>query len=349
MTTQEHRVERIEVLLDVGRYADAEAGVRSELALAPDSAELHFLLARALLCQGQPAPALEHTRIAASLAPESPEVLRLHARVLADTGDGAHAHTVALRALQLAPDDWRSHWTVAFGLVFGVGGRVAIRTAEAAAHRTVTLGPHEPDAHVLYGIVRQRQEDFATAEKAFRNALALDPQHADALYNLASQQIDTISLLAGSETLTGALSAHPQDRGMQHELGRTQGRLLGVQSACVATYTLLFGGLLMVGDDVYGLRIFVGAITVFGAAAHVWKVQRRMPRRSWIRLLPWRSEVGLVPWIAWGVNSLSALVWFTPAAVAFPAWCALAVCSTALFLFLLLALLIGDSHAARDV
>lgn len=347
MDEQEHRAERVEALLDLGRYADAAAVARTELARCPGSATLHQLLAQALIGQEDVPAALVHARAAAELEPESPDALRVLAGTLAEVGEGALAREAALRAVHLAPDEWLSHLVHAHALLFGVRGRGILGEAEAAARRAIELGPHEPQAHVVFGIARWRLNDFAMAETAFRHALTIDPTDADAQRNLASLQIDSGSIRAGSQTLTSALASHPQDRGMHDELGRAHSRLLGAQAAWAACFTLVFGGLMMVGEDAYPLRIWLGTFTVVAAVVHIGKAHGRMPRGSWARILPWRSEGRLAPWIAWGLNSLSALVWFTPPVVALPAWCALAVCSTAIVLFLMVALLIGDVRAAE--
>lgn len=350
MTTREHRVERMEALLSIGRYADAEVSIRSELALAPDSAELHHLLARALVCQDRAPAALEHARIAAALEPESPDILHLYAGTLAEVGDGQQAYAVAVRAVRLAPDEWRSHVAVAHALTFGVRGLPALRAAETAAHRAVTLAPTEPDTHVLYGIVRWRLDDFTVAEEAFRNALAIDPQHADAQRNLASLQLDRVELQAGADTLARGLSAHPQDRGMHDELARAHMRLLGTATSWFVLSALLLGGFMLATDFLLRQRAFDGFVMLLMICLYVAKVLRRLPAGSWRRLLPWHSAPSGAAhaWRVWGMAALAGLVWFAPAGVAAPAWVVLAVAAGLAIGTFLFKVMLGAAEVRRD-
>lgn len=345
MIEEERGIARIEAMLDLGRHSDAEALARQGLAHKPDSALLHHLLGRALMSQGDAASAVEPARAAIRLEPESAENLHLLAAALGESGQGPEAQEVALRAVELAPYDWMSHLTLAHVLTFGIGGRKALIAAEAAAHRAVSLAPSHPDTHTLFGIIRWRQDDMATAETAFRNALSIDPTNADAQRNLAGLQIGGVDLVAGAETLTHGLAAYPQDTGMHDELGHAHWRVLSSTTLWLVLWSLVVGGFVLATDFLLRQRAFYGGVMCLMAAALVVKLVRKLPAGTWRLMLPWRANAGhhRRAWIAWCMNVLVALIWFMPARFAVPGWFLLALVTGVVVINFFLRLLIDDS------
>src|SRR5207248_738987 len=59
----------------------------------------------------------------------------------------------------------------------------------AAAGRALELAPNEADAHCVLALAYDERGDHAEAERCFRQALALDPQHSPSLDALARQQL----------------------------------------------------------------------------------------------------------------------------------------------------------------
>lgn len=346
MTGDWQAIARAEQLLDLRRDAEAEQALRAVLAGDPESVPALLGLARALINQDRHAEAERPVRLALSLAPEDATGYHLLADVLNDLGDGDGAVAAAVRALQLAPHDFVSHYQ--YGRTLLRLPRPRPHEAYDAAVHAANLAPQQPMTHNLVGLCLTALGNQEGARGAFLNALALDPDHAHAQRNLASLHLDRLELLTGADTLTAGLATNPEHTGMHYELGRAQGQLLGMQATCVALWTLVMGALLMVGKDAYGLRVFVGIVTAASAAAHVAKAQRRWPRGTWVGLLPWHAGRRPWTWIAWWMNALSALVFFAPASVARASWWILASCASALTLLMIVAVIIGGPPKRRE-
>lgn len=326
MDDEEHRIERVAALLELGRYAEAATAARDELAHSPQSGPLHQLLAHALIELDDVPGALRHARSATAAEPESPEALILLSGTLAEVGAGPEAREAAIRAIHLAPDEWQAHVAYAHALLFGIGGRGVLPEAEVAARHAIELGPHEPAPHVVLGIVRWRQDDLATAELAFRHALSFDPDDVDAQRNLASLQISQHDLETGSATLARGLSSHPQDRGMHEEVDRARRQVLTSMSFWFMTAAFLLGGFMLATDFLWRQRAGTSAILLVMLAAVGVKRAAALPGSS-TSLLPWRAPRGqcVSTTLDWTSIVLALAVFLTPDGPAVLAW--MAVCA----------------------
>lgn len=75
--------------------------------------------------------------------------------------------------------------------------------------------PHDaPDAHYYLGVVAEKQNDKATAEKEYKAALGLRPDFAEAQGNLTALYIDQQKYDDALAITKAALAKHPQDAGM---------------------------------------------------------------------------------------------------------------------------------------
>ena len=135
------------VLVALGRYAEAVEPLQRGVALLPGEAEAHIQLAVALLRLDRNAEAAEHFGRALAIRPDVPEVLTNHGVALAALG----------------------------------------RTEEALERfrRALTVNGGVPDTHVNIGVVQKTQGRYDQAGLHFDLALALQPDHAAAEFELA--------------------------------------------------------------------------------------------------------------------------------------------------------------------
>ena len=139
-------------------------------------------LGMALARAGRPVEAEAATLRALAIDPTDAEALNNLGALLFARGDRAGALARYSEALHYAPDHYRAHFNL--GMTLGEAGEIerGIEHLEAA----LRSAPFEPSIWNGLGALRLLQGDLDGAEAALRQALALAPDHADALANLAA-------------------------------------------------------------------------------------------------------------------------------------------------------------------
>jgi tetratricopeptide (TPR) repeat protein len=175
-TTPEEYRQRALLFADLGRYADAAEEIASGLAAAPADTGLLVALARVHLAAEQPAEALVAADRAATIAPGTINPLVVRAMALADSSRYADAALVAVEVLRRWPDDPYAQRTGAALLSESRNGQDALN----AAWNGVRVAPNEPEAHLVLAVVAARLRLFDLAQRAYGEALDLDPEIGDA-------------------------------------------------------------------------------------------------------------------------------------------------------------------------
>jgi Flp pilus assembly protein TadD len=200
-------------LLDLSRYAEAETSARDLLGSDPESATLHRLLAAALIGLDRPAEAVEEARVACRIAPGDPSCLTTLSRAAIEHGDVPLGLSAAQHAVTLAPHSAATHFSMCQALL--ASGSTA--SALSAADEVVRLAPAAASSHNLRGICLERAGRRTEARAEYRQALALDPQHALAINNLAAMDVLRNPLRA-AQGFTAAAAVDPQQRIVQRNL-----------------------------------------------------------------------------------------------------------------------------------
>lgn len=165
----ESSVQRAELLADLGRYDEAAA----ELAAAPaGDVVAHTLLARIRLAAGSPADALAAADRAVRADPTDLDAQIARGMALADLGRIDEAAEQAEQILRRGRDNGYACTSAAAILAAGRAGQVALD----AAWQGVRLAPDQPRAHLVLGVVASRLGLKQIAERAYQEALALDPR-----------------------------------------------------------------------------------------------------------------------------------------------------------------------------
>jgi protein O-GlcNAc transferase len=188
----------------LGRLQDAVASYRDAVALRPGSAEIHNNLATALCDLGRWHEAIEHYRQAAAAAPDVADIWYNLANVLAETGS-PEADTCYRVAAELQPASAPIHGN--YGRWLMTQGRWA--EAEAHLSEAVGLTPAQAANWNNLGVVR-RELGRADLEVCFRHALAIDPNLADAHYNLGCVLFGDLRTDEAIACHQAALSADPR-------------------------------------------------------------------------------------------------------------------------------------------
>lgn len=168
-------------LAQMGKLSEGIALLRKVAELAPDLAAAHLDLALALADSYDLPGALVETTEAVRLAPQSGVAHFNRGRVLFDLGRNADAQPEFETASQLIPAMAEPRYFLA--LIEKQAGNY--QRASSLLQDTVHLQPRNVMAWYLLGQGFEHQNQTAKAIAAWRQALAIDPNFSQALYNLA--------------------------------------------------------------------------------------------------------------------------------------------------------------------
>lgn len=270
-------VQRAELLADLGRYDEAAAELGYAVALEPGNARALTMLARVHLAAQRPAEALSAADAAAAAAPGLVHPLVPRGLALADLRRFTEAAATADQILALGPDDAYAQRSGAAILAGARNGQAALN----AAWRGVQLAPEEPQAHLVLGLVAARLGLFDLAERAYREALRLDPQLAEARHDLGVIRLEQRRYAEALEHLAEAAAMQPaatttapraRDGGVT-TIGAALRRLVlyGAGYCIVAAVVVAF---VAVGNGPVSrvwaaLMAIAGAVVLWGLAARV--------------------------------------------------------------------------------
>jgi Tfp pilus assembly protein PilF len=145
--------------------AAAEAHFRRAAALAPDQPDVHFYFGRWLVTAGRGPEAVGQLKTALDLSPAAVEARGLLTDLLAVKGDAAGAAALARQTAAVEPRNARAR-------------------ALAEGRNPVQLGIAERSAYLNHGLALGRVGNDVESALAYRAAIAIDPDYADALNNL---------------------------------------------------------------------------------------------------------------------------------------------------------------------
>jgi tetratricopeptide (TPR) repeat protein len=169
-------LQRAELLADLGRYEDAAGELTDLVEVEPGHVRALTTLAKVRLAAGQPAAAMAAADAAVAADPKDLAALVVRGMVLADLDRTSDAADTAEQILRVGPDDGYAQTSAAAILAEVRNGQRALD----AAWRGVQLLPEDATGHLVLGLVAARMRLFDLAERAYREALRLDPQLAAA-------------------------------------------------------------------------------------------------------------------------------------------------------------------------
>ncbi|MGC5017472.1 tetratricopeptide repeat protein [Micromonospora sp. DT47] len=261
--------QRAQLLAELGRYDEAAEELGFALALGPTDAVALTLLARLHLAAGRPAEALAAADSASAAAPDAVAPLVARGFALTDLGQYAEAARTADRILAAAPADAYAQRSGAALLADARNGQPALH----AAWRGVELAPDESQAHLVLALVSGRLELFDLAERAYREALRLDPELAEARHDPGVLRLER---RRWAEALEQVAALAPVDPGRALAPARPDDlRRLVFQGAAWSLVTSVLIALLAPGGE--GLSRAAAALAALGGALFVWRRARRLP------------------------------------------------------------------------
>jgi tetratricopeptide (TPR) repeat protein len=164
--------DRAKTLTQIGRYADAAALFRRVVATDPDDGRAWCELA---FCEDElrrPSLSLAAADRAAALLPDQEWPHRLRSRALDALGRVTEATAAARRAVELAPDSLPSQTQLAWA----ASRAGLVDEAVAAGAAAVETAPD--DGHAWFALARAHvaSQNWGAAEEAFRKAVEIEPE-----------------------------------------------------------------------------------------------------------------------------------------------------------------------------
>jgi Flp pilus assembly protein TadD len=223
-------------LINAGRADDALGLLSGFLAEHPEDVTALGLMSLAHLRAHRWSEALKAADLAIGLDPGYLPGWQRRSIALIELDRAADSEASAVEYLRLAPDQWHAHYTMA-RVLRSVRGR----RQEALRHalKAVELAPDDADAHNLLGVIQRALENRASAEQAYRQALAIDPTHALARSNLALLNLGragTEEVMAG---LREAAASDPQQAAIHRNMALIAVLALTRKSMVLALLDLL--------------------------------------------------------------------------------------------------------------
>ncbi|GAA2551260.1 hypothetical protein GCM10010435_21850 [Winogradskya consettensis] len=205
-TTPEEYRQRALLLADLGRYDEAAGELAAGLAAAPTDAGLLTTLARVHIAAAQPVDALVAAESATAAAPGTVEPMVVRAMALTDDRRYGEAAQVAAEILARWPQDAVAQRTGAALLGESRNGQEALN----AAWNGVRLMPREAEAHLVLAVVSARLRLFDLAQRAYAEALELEPAIADAQRDVGIVRLERRRWALALETLADQAALTPE-------------------------------------------------------------------------------------------------------------------------------------------
>jgi tetratricopeptide (TPR) repeat protein len=263
-------LQRAQLLAELGRYDEAAAELGFAISLDPGNAPALTMLARVHLAADRPTEALTSADAAVAAAPGTVGPLVARGLALADLREYAESARMADEILALGPDDGYAQRSAAAILAESRNGQPALN----AAWRGVELDPEHPQAHLVLGLVAARLELFDLAERAYREALRLDPELAEARHDMGVIRLEQRRYAEALEHLAEAAAMSPGriDSGRTISSGLRRLVLYGAGYSLVACVLV---ACLAAGNGAVS-RLFAAAVALIGGLL-VWRFAAKIP------------------------------------------------------------------------
>ncbi len=288
-------IARASALTGLKRAADAVPLLQRAVIELPEDLDAWCELARAELSCGNPDKALQAANRALAHHPGDEWPHRVASIALGRMGQHEPAVQAAREAARLAPDTWQTLRRLAEAIddhPQPPGVRAQLRAeAWAAANRAVELAPLEPAAHCTVGHLCLGSENTQQAQRAFREALRLDPGNALALNGLGLTSLRDGRSFAATAEFGAAAAADPHDNAARSNIVVAVWLFALRMSLSLILLLIIFG--VMAQYDSRAGRLTAATVVLSGLSVLLLLRWRRVPLRlrSYVLRLPRREPL----------------------------------------------------------
>lgn len=203
------------LLLEMGRYSDAEHAYRRVAELAPDNLVATRALGNLLVRQGRAVEGRNLLQQVATQQPAEPDVLVELAQAVVACGQFLDAKRLLIDGLQRWPLYAPLHFNL--GLVEGEYGNWVM--AEKYAAKAIELDSQMFLAHNYLGTLLEKKSHWSAAEAAYKTAVSLSPDFAEAYSNLGNLQAREMRLDEAEANYRKAILLKSDQVEAHHNLG----------------------------------------------------------------------------------------------------------------------------------
>jgi tetratricopeptide (TPR) repeat protein len=203
------------LLLEMGRYSDAEHAYRRELDLTPDHLAATRALGNLLVRQGRAVEGRSLIQQVATRQPAEPDVLIELAQAVVACGQFLDAKRLLIDGLQRWPLYAPMHFNL--GLVEGEYGDWIM--AERSVCKAIKLDSQMYLAHNYLGTLLEKKNHWSAAEAAYATAVSLSPDFAEAYSNLGNLQAREMRLEEAEANYRKAILLKSDQVEAHHNLG----------------------------------------------------------------------------------------------------------------------------------
>ncbi|MEV4627881.1 tetratricopeptide repeat protein [Micromonospora sp. NPDC049523] len=273
-------LQRADLMAELGRYDDAVAELGYAITLDQASVRAWTMLARVQLAAERPEDALAaaDTAVAVSTAtaavpgaaPDWAAPLVARGLALVDLRRFKEAAEVADDLLRRGPADAYAQRSAAAILADARNGQPALN----AAWRGVELAPREAQAHLVLGMVAARLNLFDLAERAYREALELDPELAEARNDVGQSRLERRRYVWALEEVAATVAVTPVRTNSARSVGESLLRLVlyGAGYSIVAAVLVAF----MATGSGAGSRLWAALLAIAGGVL-LWRFASAVP------------------------------------------------------------------------
>lgn len=197
-----------QALITAGHWEQASRILRAVLAESPDHPVALVSMAECALGVGDSERALTAATSAAAADPALAQALIVRSRALSSLGRHRESRQNADAAARLDPLSFPAHLQRSAADVAAGRNTPAGR---ASVQALLQLAPDEPDTHVVVGNHHFIDGNRRAAQRSYRTALGINPDHRTAQYNLALTHGHTFGWEASVRLLRGLIRMDPTE------------------------------------------------------------------------------------------------------------------------------------------
>lgn len=273
-------LQRADLMAELGRYDDAVAELGFAITLDQASVRAWTMLARVQVVAGRPEEALTAADTAVAVSTATAAIpgaaldwaapLAARGLALVDLRRFREAAEVADELLTRGPSDAYAQRSAAGILADARNGQPALN----AAWRAVELAPQEAQGHLVLGMVAARLDLFDLAERAYQEALRLDPTLDEAGNDVGQTRLERRRWARALEEVAATVSVQPVRVNSVRSVGESLLRLVMYGAGYSIVAAVLVAYLAAVSP---GASRAWAVLLAAGGGVLVWRFASKVP------------------------------------------------------------------------